>query len=165
MQLEEAQVWRVNPPNSKLSASENFANRRVVKIGQLADLPQGQARLLGFLKDPASCVMSARGLSQELSLHRLDGLAGGLALEVIRHRRSFYASELRDNRELQLFPIGVRRSGLRGRLKRRKIFGQGVPKHLLGLLKGRSSGDYRWKLRNPALNPAIIHGLVDGREL
>jgi hypothetical protein len=68
-----------------LSASDDFADRRVMKVGEVADLPQGQARLLGFLKDLASCSVSARGLELEFFLCRLDGFAESFAFGGIRH--------------------------------------------------------------------------------
>jgi hypothetical protein len=71
----------------RLSASDDFADRRVVNTGQLADLPQGQARLLSFLKDLLSFSLSARGLSQELFLCRFDGLAESFAVGIVGHGR------------------------------------------------------------------------------
>jgi hypothetical protein len=78
------------PSKVELSASDDFADRRVVDTGQLADLSQGQARLLRFLKDLASFSLSARGLSQELFLCRLDGLAESSAVGIVGHRRTGY---------------------------------------------------------------------------
>jgi hypothetical protein len=73
------------PSKVALSASDDFADRRVVKTSQVAYLSQGQARLAGFLKDLASCGMSARGLAQELLLGRLNGVADRFALGIVGH--------------------------------------------------------------------------------
>lgn len=81
------------PPSNLLSASDDFADRRVMNAGQIANLSQGQTGMLSFFKDLASCSVSAGGLSQKLFLNRLHGVGGSFARGIVGHRGSLALSE------------------------------------------------------------------------
>jgi hypothetical protein len=82
-----SQPWSVHPPSFGLSASDDFADRRVVEAGLLADLSQRQTGFLGFFKHLATRGMDLGGLAVKVPLSRLHGLLW-LPFSRLRHART-----------------------------------------------------------------------------